>query len=219
MSKSDVLFREAIFALGATRLDGMPKDGRPEVAFVGRSNVGKSSLLNALTGRRALARVSRTPGKTREANFFLAGDAFYLVDLPGLGYAKFSQTERDRWARTIAMYATEREPLRLLLHLVDSRHPPTALDEAVMGAVDPARYGIVLTKADKLSGNGRAAALKPLRSVLSRYGLEAAPVVLTSAEDGRGMEDLRRLILKVTREAGKATPLQAGSLSSGLLPP
>lgn len=200
MTFSPALFRDVVFARGATRLDGMPDDGLPEVALVGRSNVGKSSLLNALTGRKAMARVSRTPGKTREANFFRLGDALYLVDLPGLGYAKFSQTERDRWARTIARYASEREPLRLLLHLVDSRHATTALDEAVMGAVDPDRYGVVLTKADKLSGNGRAAAQKTLLGVLMRFGLEDAPVVLTSAETGRGMDDLRALILGAVAE-------------------
>ncbi len=211
MAKPDALFRQPVFALGATRLDGMPKDGLPEVAFLGRSNVGKSSLLNALTGRKALARVSRTPGKTREANFFRMGEAFYVVDLPGLGYAKFSQTERDRWARTIAMYATQREPLRLLLHLVDSRHAPTALDEAVMGTVDPARYAVVLTKGDKISGNARAATLRALLGTLMRFNLEDAPVVFTSSETGKGLDDLRRLILDAVLPNAQSAAPGAGS--------
>lgn len=196
-------FRDAQFALGAARLDGMPADALPEVAFVGRSNVGKSSLLNALVGRKNLARTSGTPGKTQEVNFYRAA-GFYLVDLPGFGYAKVSQAERDRWAKLIGRYVAEREVLRLVCHLVDSRHAPTALDRTVFEAMRgiPRPYAVVLTKGDKLSGNGRAAALKTTRAALVAHGLSGAEVFVTSAEDGRGIEALRARVAEAAGVPG-----------------
>ncbi len=188
-------FDPVTFLLSAARWDDLPAEPRPEVAFVGRSNVGKSSLLNALIGRRALAKVSGTPGKTRTFNYYdAAAGRFFLVDVPGFGYAKVAQTERDRWARLIGRYALERESLRLLLHLVDSRHPPTALDRAVFESVRPDRYAIVLTKADKLSANGRSKAAGEVRRVLADFQLSHVPVVLTSAETGLGLDAVRDLI-------------------------
>jgi len=161
------------------------------VAFLGRSNVGKSSLLNALVGRRAVARTSRTPGKTRQFNYYLVNGLLYFVDLPGYGYAKVSRSERERWGRFIGRYVSEREPLQLLIHLIDSRHPPTDLDlgvlELVKGGDVP--YVIALTKSDKLSGNGRTRAEKRVQDLLAGYGIEAA-VVLTSAETRRGLDEL-----------------------------
>lgn len=186
------------FVTGAVDWDGMPYDGRPEVAFVGRSNVGKSSLLNMLSGTDE-ARTSKTPGKTREFNFYLVNGRFFFVDLPGYGYAKTSKKERARWGRFIGQYLTERRFLRLVIHLVDSRHPPTELDEDVFtvmrGGTVP--YLIALTKTDKLSGNERPKARKRVEAALDEFGMEA-PVVLTSAEDGRGRKELLQWIDRMT---------------------
>lgn len=177
------------FVKGVARWEGLPGDGRPEVAFVGRSNVGKSSLLNMLVGRRALARISRTPGKTQEFNYYLVNDRFYLVDLPGYGYAKTARTQRERWARLIGRYVTERPTLRTIFHLIDSRHTPTALDTEVMRLMHHATapYVVLLTKADKLSGNTRNKSKAEVERVLAAQGLEAA-VILTSAKDKRGRD-------------------------------
>lgn len=183
--------QQVAFVKGVARWEQLPTDGRPEVALVGRSNVGKSALLNRLAGRRALARTSGTPGKTQQLNFFLVDDAFYLVDVPGLGYAKVSQAERARWAQLLERYLTEREALRAVVHLVDSRHPPTALDRALMAQMRArrARYLVALTKADKLSGNARVRSRAEAEAALAAAGLEV-PVVLTSATDGRGRDEL-----------------------------
>lgn len=169
----------------------LPKDGLPEVAFMGRSNVGKSSLLNALVGRKALARTSGTPGKTQEFNYYLINRRLYFVDLPGYGYAKVSKQARDRWGRLIGRYVSERDPLKVLIHLVDSRHLPTALDRDVIQLLKGSDlpYVIALTKSDKLSGNHRTKAERRMRDVLAEYGIEA-PVVLTSAQTKRGLPEL-----------------------------
>ncbi len=199
------VFRDVAFALAAPSWGTLPPPGAPEIAFVGRSNVGKSSLLNALLERKALARTSRTPGKTRAFNFYALGDGeAFLVDLPGYGYAKVSQTERDRWARLIEQYVTQRPSLRLVLHLIDSRHEPTALDRTVLDAMrgSSVPYVVVLTKGDKLSGNGRAQRLKATHGLLATLGREV-PVLVTSAEKRTGLDDVRGWML---RSAGIATP-------------
>ena len=182
---------QAAFVLGAARWEQLPDDGRREVAFIGRSNVGKSSLLNRLTGRKSLARTSGTPGKTQQFNYYLVGERFYLVDLPGYGYAKVARTERERWGRFIGRYLQERAPLRVVFHLVDSRHPPTSLDRDIMVWMreSPASYVIALTKADKLSGNGRAKSVRSVEKALEPLAMEV-PIVLTSAQDGRGRDEL-----------------------------
>ncbi len=186
-----MVVREVAFVRGATRLAHMAEQTLPEVAFVGRSNVGKSSLINCFLGRRSVARVSGSPGKTREINFYLVNGAFHVVDLPGFGYAKFSRAQRNVWRRTIARYVTERGVLRLVFQLIDARHPPTALDRDMLLLLkeSPAAHVVALTKADKLSGNGRQQALYRTRRYVEGLGLEL-PLVLTSSEDGRGRAEM-----------------------------
>ena len=183
--------REITFVKGVANWAGLPTDGLPEVAFIGRSNVGKSSLINMVTGRKALARTSRTPGKTQQFNYFRVDGRYYLVDVPGFGYAKVAKTQRARWQRFIGRYVTTHAPLKLVFHLIDSRHPPTALDREVMALIQDsaAAYIVLLTKSDKLSGNGRPKAVKAVKQVLERYGFEV-PVVLTSATDRRGRDEV-----------------------------
>jgi GTP-binding protein len=186
----------------------LPEDGLAEVAVVGRSNVGKSSLLNALVGRRQIARTSQTPGKTQALNFYRvetapeepgpAGPArpalaFYLVDLPGYGYAKVSQTQRAAWQRLAARYLDQRAagPLRVVCLLIDSRHEPQALD---LELIDRLRAGLVpmilvLTKTDKISKNDRQSRAAGLRRRMAAAGLEA-PIVATSAVKKEGIEEL-----------------------------
>lgn len=192
--------RSVTFVKGAVRWSELPDDGRPEVAFIGRSNVGKSSLINAMVGRRSLARTSGTPGKTQQFNYYLIDDAFYFVDLPGYGYAKVARDQRDRWGRFIGTYLSDREPLRLVFHLVDSRHEPTRLDRDIMETMRGGRvpYVIVLTKADKLSGNERVKSERRVKDVLSGYAMEV-PVILTSSKTGRNIDELWDWIHAVVR--------------------
>jgi GTP-binding protein len=183
------------FVRSAAQWRGLAEDGLPEVAFVGRSNVGKSSLVNMLVGRRALAHTSRTPGKTQLFNYYCINERFYLIDVPGFGYARVARTQREQWQRFIGRYLVERDVLRLVIHLVDSRHPPTALDKEVMLLMKQsnAAYVIALTKVDKLSGNARIQSMKTVKNVLEAQGL-SVPVVETSSQDGRGRQALLQWI-------------------------
>lgn len=142
----------AEFALGAASLRQMPKDGLAEVAFLGRSNVGKSSLINRLVNRKALARSSSDPGKTRELNYYLINKQFYFVDLPGYGYAKVPEQMRSSWGKMIEQYLKSRKQLAMVIQLVDSRHEPTSLDLMMAGWLDyyEIPFLVALTKSDKL---------------------------------------------------------------------
>ena len=188
-----MVIRSASFVKGATTLAGMPDDGRPEVAFVGRSNVGKSSLLNMILGRKKLARTSGSPGKTREVNFFLINDALYFVDLPGLGYARVSRSSRSEWQRLIGAYVTSRPTLNTVFQLIDARHPPTGLDReaALLMRDSEAHHVVLLTKVDKLSGTVRIRAERQTSEALAALGMEV-PIIPTSARTGYG----RREVLK-----------------------
>ncbi|ACY49374.1 ribosome biogenesis GTP-binding protein YihA/YsxC [Rhodothermus marinus] len=189
----------ARFFRSVTRWEDLPDDGLPEVAFAGRSNVGKSSLLNALLRAPGLARTSSTPGKTRQLNFYRVNEQLYFVDLPGYGYARTSQEERRLWGRLITRYLQERPTLALVVHLIDSRHPPTPLDEAMMDLMrgQHVPYLIALTKADKVSGNRRAQAVREVERALQARAMEV-PIIPTSAHTGLGLRDLWRWIEQVS---------------------
>jgi GTP-binding protein len=191
LPKESPSIENVAFVKSAEELDQLPDDGRPEIAFVGRSNVGKSSLVNLLCGRKNLAKSSSTPGKTRTFNYYDVGGKWYLVDLPGFGYAKVARTERDRWARLIVDYLEQRSSLRLVLHLVDCRHPPGEIDLSLLDLMQGGwvPYIVVLTKTDKLSANQRAKSLAIIKRELASRGMENA-VVLSSAEDQRGKREL-----------------------------
>ena len=171
----------------------LPKDRKAEVAFVGRSNVGKSSLLNALIGRKNLARTSSTPGKTQALNYYLVNGpaGFYLVDLPGFGYAKVSKKQRAAWQRLIGEYVTEREELRIIFHLIDSRHEPTRLDDELIEIMrgSPVPRVILLAKSDKLPKNKQRIRVSQVQKRLAATGVEF-PVILTSAEKKTGMDEV-----------------------------
>lgn len=145
--------KKSEFITSAVKRNQYPLDNKAEIAFVGRSNVGKSSIINALTNRKKLAKVSQTPGKTRLINFFLINDDFYLVDLPGYGYAKVSKQEQESWGKTIETYLTSREQLKRVVLLVDSRHKPTGDDIIMHEWIKHFGYDvtIVATKSDKLT--------------------------------------------------------------------
>lgn len=162
-------------------------DGRPEIAFLGRSNVGKSSLINSLLQRKGLARTSNTPGRTQSINFFLINEQFYFADLPGYGYARVSKTMRSDWGVMAEEYLAERDELALCVQLVDSRHPPTALDlqlnEWLIHHNKP--HLVVATKSDKLSNNELQRTLANARKVL-----KDANIIAYSSVTGRGRDEV-----------------------------
>ena len=181
------------FIWGATSADALPPEKLVEVAFVGRSNAGKSSLVNALTGRKSLARVSQTPGATRQINFFNLGDRLMLVDLPGYGFAKRSKTEAQAWQEMIFAYLRRRSRLRRVLLLIDSRRGVMDSDEQVMELLDQAAvsYGLVLTKGDELKPAQRAGAIEAAAAKATGHTAALAEVQLTSAQTGDGIAALR----------------------------
>jgi len=195
-----VLFaQECKFLLGVAREDQLPERTRPEIGFAGRSNVGKSSLLNALTGRKGLARVSGTPGVTRQLNFFdLAGRA-YLVDLPGYGYARAGKREVAAWNALIRAYLHGRPNLRRLCLLIDMRRGVSDPDRAIMKLLDVAAqsYQLVLTKADKVPPHAVPAVIEALESEIAGRGACHPHVLTTSAETGAGIPELRAALAEV----------------------
>ncbi len=192
-------WEEATFELSAGISAQLPEDTLPEIAFSGRSNVGKSSLINRLTGRKALARTSATPGKTATINFYrLPG--LRLVDLPGYGYAKVSTAEKKRWKELIEGYFDADRDMRLVLQLVDMRHPPSKddyqmLDYMVQCGIP---FVVVLTKADKLNKTERAARLNALTQELG--DLDGVTCIPFSAVTGEGAEQLRDILLDLIEE-------------------
>ena len=174
----------------------LPKPTTPEVSFVGRSNVGKSSLLNRLLGRKQLARVSSVPGKTANINFFDV-DGVKFVDLPGYGYAKVSHTEKQRWADLIGGYFEQERSFNLVISLVDIRHEAQKLDLRMVDFLTEAElpFVVALTKADKITRNKQNQAAAALRS---SFGLAQEQIIITSSETGLGIDELRRRIEDAT---------------------
>ncbi len=166
-------------------------DGLPEIAFLGRSNVGKSSLINSLLQRKGLARTSNTPGRTQSINFFLINEKFYFVDLPGYGYAKVSKTMRSDWGKMAEEYLARRESLRLFIQLVDSRHKPTELDRQLHEwlVFHGKNHLIAATKADKLSNNELNKSLQKIEQALPE-----SRIITYSATTGKGRDALWREI-------------------------
>lgn len=160
--------KQAEFIISAVAAAQYPSDNRVEIAFVGRSNVGKSSLINTLTNRRKLVKVSGTPGKTRLVNFFLINNEFYFVDLPGYGYAKVSKVEKENWGKVIETYLTKREQLKKIVLLVDCRHKPSMDDINMYKWIKYYNYEaiVVATKIDKLTKNELQKNLKMIRETL-----------------------------------------------------
>lgn len=163
-----MIIKTSEFIISAVKREQYPMDNRVEIAFVGRSNVGKSSIINALTNRKKLAKVSQTPGKTRLINFFLINNDFHLVDLPGYGYAKVSKTEQASWGKTIETYLHGREELKRVVLLVDSRHKPTADDITMYEWIKHYGYDVIVvaTKKDKLSNNDLRKSEKIIKDTL-----------------------------------------------------
>ncbi len=184
---------ECSFIAGVATIDGLPPDGLPEIAFAGRSNVGKSSLLNALTGRTSLARVSHTPGRTRQLNFFSLAGRLMLVDMPGYGYAEAAKSEIAAWTDLIKLYLRGRAGLRRACVLIDARHGIKPTDRPLMDMLDEAAvsFQIVLTKADKVRGGALEALLAAVAAELAGH-VAAHPVIhVTSAHESLGIAGLR----------------------------
>ena len=187
---------ETEFVKGVVAMSGLPPADRLEVCFAGRSNVGKSSLINALTGRKGLARASNTPGRTQEINYFTAGDDHYLVDLPGYGYANAPLPVVEKWQRLLKQYLSGRQTLRRAFVLIDARHGIKKVDEEILKLLDTAAvtFQCVLTKADKVKAKDREAVLAQVRQALSKHPAAIPEIVLTSSEKGEGIETLRAII-------------------------
>ena len=200
LERGRVLFAQSCdFVIGALTVDQLPAPTLPELAFAGRSNVGKSSLVNALTGRKTLARTSNTPGRTQQINFFDLGGRVMLVDLPGYGYAAAAKHEIKRWNRLIHDYLRGRLQLRRVLLLVDARHGLKKADEEVMTELDAAAvsYQIVLTKADKLTPGNAEAARASVAAAAAKHVAAHPQVVLTSARTGDGIPELRAALAEL----------------------
>ena len=184
------------FLKGVVAMDGMPPADRIEVCFAGRSNVGKSTLINALTGRKALARASNTPGRTQEINFFTLAESHYLVDLPGYGFANAPVAVVEKWQRLLKAYLAGRASLRRAFVLIDTRHGVKPVDEEIMTLLDKAAvtFQVVMTKADKVKDKDREKILTQVRNALSTHPAAFPELVLTSSEKGDGIETLRSII-------------------------
>ncbi len=184
------------FLKGVVAMSGLPPSDRIEVCFAGRSNVGKSSLINALTGRKGLARASNTPGRTQEINFFTVGEEHYLVDLPGYGYANAPVAVVEKWQKLLKQYLSGRQNLRRAFVLIDARHGIKKVDEEILSLLDSSAvtFQCVLTKTDKVKAAEREDVLKQVREKLAKHPAAFPEIILTSSEKGDGIPTLRTTI-------------------------
>lgn len=197
LEKGRLLFaRSADFVKGVVAMDGLPPADRLEICFAGRSNVGKSSLINALTGRKNLARASNTPGRTQEINFFALGESHYVVDLPGYGYAEAPVAVVEKWQKLLKAYLSGRVSLRRAFVLIDTRHGIKAVDDEIMTLLDQSAvtFQVVMTKADKVKEAERDRILAQVRKALSKHPAAYPELLMTSSEKGWGIENLRAMI-------------------------
>lgn len=187
---------KAKFKCSSERISQVPKDGLKDVAFIGRSNVGKSSLVNMLTGIKGLAKVSGTPGKTRLINHFLINDSWYLVDLPGYGYARVSKSARGEFSKLILDYVLKCEKMHFLFVLVDSRLEPQKIDMNFIELLgeNGIPFGIIFTKADKLSQAQLNKNVKNFKQTLLEQWEELPPMFISSSEKGKGREEILTFI-------------------------
>ena len=191
-----MIIKNSEFITSATRKEQYPQDNLVEIAFVGRSNVGKSSIINAITNRRNLARVSGTPGRTRLVNFFLINKEFYLVDLPGYGYAKVSKSEKQNWGNIIETYLKDRPQLKRVVLLVDCRHKPTEDDILMYQWIKYYGYDVVVvgTKRDKISNNQLKSSEKVIKETLKLSDEDL--LTFYSSLNKKGTEELNSIIFK-----------------------
>ena len=184
------------FLKGVVAMDGLPEPDRVEVCFAGRSNVGKSSLINAITNRRALARASNTPGRTQEINFFELGEKRYLVDLPGYGFANAPVAVVEKWQRLLKNYLSGRPNLRRAFVLIDSRHGIKPVDEEIMQLMNRSAltFQVVLTKIDKIKEPEQEKVLIQVRAKLAKHPAAFPELVVTSSDKGDGIATLRAVI-------------------------
>ena len=184
------------FVKGVVAMSGLPPADRLEVCFAGRSNVGKSSLINALTGRKTLARASNTPGRTQEINYFALGEEKYMTDLPGYGYAEAPVAVVAKWQALLKQYLAGRQTLRRAFVLIDTRHGIKAVDEEILKLLDRAAvtFQVVMTKADKVNLATREANIEQVKGALAKHPAAYPEIVVTSSEKGEGLETLRAII-------------------------